>query len=361
MKNSSRVALCLLLLVLAAGAASAQEQKFADLGDFKLESGEVIRGCRVGYRTFGTLNPEKSNAILVPTWASGTTEQLASNFGTGRLVDTSKFYVVAVDALGNGVSSSPSNSATQPRMKFPRFNVRDMVGTQHQLLTKVLGINHLRAVMGVSMGGMQTFQWIVSYPDFMDMAIPIVGSPRLAPYDLLLWQAQIDAIMNDPGWRGGEYTENPARSAEYEFGALLLTTPDEFNRRMTREKLFAELERAKTVKGFNANDKIRQDQAMMTHDVSAPFDGSMERAAASVKARVLVVVAARDHVVTPGPATEFARLLKAQLLTLEGDCGHLAPGCESQKVNPAVATFLESEGSEPPAVAGDAVRHGATD
>lgn len=342
MKRPARATLPLLLLLLAAGAAPAQEQKFASLGDFKLESGEVIRDCRIGYRTFGALNGDRSNAVLFPTWASGTTEQLASNFGPGRLVDTSKYYVVAVDALGNGVSSSPSNSAAQPRMKFPRFTIRDMVGTQHALLTKVLGINHLRAVSGISMGGMQTFQWVVSYPEFMDRAVAIVGSPRLAPYDLLLWQAQIDAIMNDPGWRGGEYTENPARSAEYEFGALLLTTPEEFNRRMTREKLSEELARAKTVRGFDANDKIRQDQAMMAHDVSAPFGGSLARAAAAVRARVLVVVATRDHVVTPGPAAEFARLLKARLLTLEGDCGHLAPGCESQKVNPAVAEFLQA-------------------
>jgi homoserine O-acetyltransferase/O-succinyltransferase len=342
MKNPLRAPLSLLLLLFAAAVASAQEQKFAELGDFRLESGEVIKGCRLGYRTFGTPDPGRSNVILFPTWASGTTEQLASNFGPGRLVDTSKFHVVAVDALGNGVSSSPSNSTSQPRMKFPRFSVRDMVNTQHRLLTKVLGINRVRAVMGISMGGMQTFQWLVSYPEFMDRAVSIVGSPRLAPYDLLLWQAQIDAIMNDPGWRGGEYAANPARSAEYQFGALLLTTPDEFNRRMTREKLFAELEGAKTVKGFDANDKIRQDQAMMAHDVSASFGGSLERAAAAVRARVLVVVATHDHVVTPGPATEFARLLKAQLLTLEGDCGHLAPGCESQKVNPAVAEFLQA-------------------
>ena len=340
MKRLSLVALLLSLFTSAANTASAQEQKFADLGDFKLGSGEVIRGCRVGYRTFGALNADRSNAVLFPTWASGTTGQLASNIGPGRLVDASKFYVVAVDALGNGVSSSPSNSTAQPRMKFPRFTLRDMVETQHALLTKVLGLRHVRAVVGISMGGMQTFQWVVAYPDFMDRAIPVVGSPRLAPYDLLLWQAQIDAIMNDPGWRGGEYTAEPARAAEYEFGALLLTTPDEFNRRMTREKLFEELEGAKAVRGFDANDKIRQDQAMMAHDVTAPFGGSLERAAAAVKARVLVVVSRQDHVVTPGPAAEFARLLKAPLLTLEGDCGHLAPGCESQKLNPAVADFL---------------------
>src|ERR1044072_7958771 len=145
MKNPSRVALSLLLLLLAAVAASAQEQKIADLRGFKLQSGELLRGCRIGYPTDATLNREKSPAILFPTWASGTTEQLASNFGPGRLVDTGKVYVVAVDALGNGVSSSPSNSTAQPRMKFPRFTVRDMVETQHALLTKVLGLNRLRA------------------------------------------------------------------------------------------------------------------------------------------------------------------------------------------------------------------------
>lgn len=341
MKNCVRLSLCFsFLLISFIGTAVAQDLRSAQLGDFGVESGEVIRDCRVGYRTFGKLNDAKSNAILFTTWASGTTEQLQSNVGSGKLVDDSKYFVIAIDALSNGISSSPSNSKLQPRMSFPKLTIRDMVNTQHEVLTKVLYLNHLQAVIGISMGGMQTFQWMVSYPDFMDKAIPIVGSPQLAPYDLILWQAQVDTIMNDRGWNNGNYSQNPARAAEAEFGALVLTTPENYNKHMTRRQVFEELEKQKKQTGFDANDKIRQAQAMIALDVTGPFAGSMARAAAAVKARVFVIVARLDHVVTPGPAIAFAGLIRSQLLVLESDCGHMAPGCESQKVNQAVADFL---------------------
>jgi homoserine O-acetyltransferase len=329
-------------VLLAALTVSAQEQKLAEVGDFKLTSGEVIQDCRIGYRLFGKLNSEKSNAIVFPTWAGGTTDQLKSNIGPGRLVDSDKYFVIAVDALGNGVSSSPSNSKRQPRMSFPKFTLQDTVNSQYLLVTKILNLNHVRAIIGISMGGMQTFQWLFSYPDFMDQAVPIVGSPRLAAYDLLHWQSQIDAIMNHRDWKNGDYTVNPAREAEFEFGEILLTTPDHYNAKTSRQKILEELKKAREAKGggFDANDKIRQVQAMMSLDVSEPFGGSMEKAVAKVKARVFVVVAKFDHVVTPGPAMEFAQLLKAKLMVLEGDCGHLANSCESQKVNAAVNGFL---------------------
>jgi homoserine O-acetyltransferase len=318
----------------------AQELQFASLGDFKLESGEVIRDCRIGYRTFGKLNADKSNAVLFPTWASGTSELLKSNIGPSALVDANKYYVIGVDALGNGVSSSPSNSKLQPRMHFPKFTLADTVRTQHEVVTKILRLSHLHAVMGVSMGGMQTFQWAVAYPDFMDLVIPIVGSPQLAPYDLLIWQAQLDAIMNDRGWNNGDYTENPARAAEAEFASLLLTTPQNYNKKANRSQFFAELEKAKKDSHFDANDKVRQVQAMMSLDVTRNLGGSLERAAAAVKARAFIIVAQFDHVVTPGPAMQFARLKGAKLLVLDSDCGHLAPSCESKQVNQAVSDFL---------------------
>ncbi|HEU5133243.1 MAG TPA: alpha/beta fold hydrolase, partial [Pyrinomonadaceae bacterium] len=226
-------------------------------------------------------------------------------------------------------------------MHFPQFTLRDTVESQHKLLTKVLKIDRVKAIVGISMGGMQVFQWLVSYPDFMDKAIPIVGSPRLAPYDLLIWQAQIEALMRDRDWKGGNYSVNPARALDFAFGELLLTTPPDYNKRKTREQVLADLEKARRdVKSFDANDKIRQTQAMMQLDVTREFRGSLERTAKSVKAKVFVVVSRFDHVVTPGPAIEFASLLDANVLNLDSECGHLATVCESARLNAAVADFL---------------------
>lgn len=318
----------------------AQEQQFANLGDFKLESGEVLRDCRIGYRTAGQMNADKSNIIVIPTWAGGKTEQWVPNVGPGKLADTSKYYVILIDALSNGVSSSPSNSTAQPRMKFPKITMRDMVDTEHELLSKVLHISHVKAFMGISMGGEQTFQWMVEYPDFMDKAIPIVGTPRPAPYDLVHHQAQLDAIENNKDWNGGDYTKNPARDAEYEFGAILLKTPQEFNKTHTREQVLKELARAKTsTEGSDANDKIRQVEAIMSLNVAALYGDSLEKAAAAVKAKVLVIVDKDDHTVTPGPAIEFAHLLHADLKVIDDGCGHQY--CDNASVGKAVAEFLE--------------------
>ena len=342
MKNI-RCGLVVLVVVLCLAASSyAQEQKFADLGDFKLVSGEVLQNCRIGYRTFGKMNADRSNVVVFPTWAGGTTEQLKDNVGAGKLISDADYFVILIDALANGVSSSPSNSTAQPHMKFPKIAVRDMVNTEHELLTKTLGIQHVKAVMGISMGGMQTFQWMVSYPDFTDKAIPIVGSPHVAPYDVVFWRLNIDSIEDSAGWNHGDYAENPAKVVHFEIGELILQTPAEYNRTHTREQALAALKKAETDKAEDANDTIRQSEAMIGLDVSDLFGGAMDKAAAAVKAKVFVVVAKQDHTVTPQPARNFAQLLHAPVLELESDCGHLATGCELPKLAAAVSDFLRN-------------------
>lgn len=341
MKTKIRWFYFCLLIICSVSTASAQEQKFANLGDFKLVSGEVIRDCKIGYRTFGKMNADKSNVVVFPTWAGGTTEELTADVGPKGMINDADYFVVLLDAFSNGVSSSPSNSAAQAHMKFPKIAIRDMVNSQHEVLTKVLGIQHVKAVMGISMGGMQTFEWMVSYPDFMDKAIPIVGSPHVAPYDVVLWRINIDAIETNPAWNHGDYTENPSKLVESEIGELMLNTPTQYNRTHTREQTLEALAKLDAAPGKDANNKIRQSEAMMGLNIAEEFGGSIEKAAAAVKAKVFVIVARHDHVVTPQPAIDFAGLLHAPVLELESDCGHLAPSCEQPKVAAAVADFLK--------------------
>lgn len=337
-----RSVLWIALSLLAAG--QAQELQFGELGDFRLENGQTIRNCRIGYRTFGKLAADKSNAILFPTWFTGTTKQLAGLMGPGNVVDTSRYFVIAVDAIGDGYSTSPSNSKEQPRMQFPKFSIRDMVESQHRLVTGTLHLDHLYAVMGVSMGGMQTFQWAVSYPAFFDKGIPIVGSPKLTSYDLLLWEGELHAIEADAEWMGGDYRSQPALKALFDMHALALTTP-EYRVAETPPGKFAGYLKGVEMNGpdrFDANNWHRQLEAMIAHDVSAPFGGSMEDAAARVKAKLLVIVSAQDHMVNPTPARKFADLTHSRVVELGGPCGHLASGCEKDKVVQAVAEFLSA-------------------
>jgi homoserine O-acetyltransferase/O-succinyltransferase len=314
--------------------------QYADLGTCKLAGGGQIEHCRLGYRTWGTLNPNKSNAILWPTWFSGSSADIAGNVGPGKMIDASRWFLIAVDALGDGVSSSPSNYATQHGPAFPSFSTRDMVNAEYRLVTETLGLQHLHAVMGVSMGGMQTFEWIVNYPGMMDIAIPIVGSTRLTGYDLLLWTTEENVLKADPAWRGGRYTQKPAMGQVQAIHAMNLTTPAHYARATTPDK-FQVVESDYVSKGilpFDANDWLAQLEAMIHHDVA--HRGSLQDAAKKVKAKVLVIAAAQDHMVNPKPALDFAALIGAKTLVLESDCGHLAPGCEADKVNPAVRDFL---------------------
>lgn len=330
-----------LLVTLAPGLGAQSELQFADLGTCELESGEAIENCRLGYRTAGRLNADRSNAILFTTWWTGTSESLLDYVGPNRLIDSSKWFVIAVDAFGNGVSSSPSNSPTQPGDLFPRYTLRDVVSAQRRLLREALGLDHIYAVSGVSLGGMLTFEWVVAYPTFMDKAVPIVGSPQLTSFDLLLWEA-VARIIEQCERASCENTGGLV----YQLLNVATYTPQERVRRTSRERVAALLEaqEEQARANFHSENVLGQTRAMIVHDVSRHFGDSLERAAAAVRADVLVVIATQDHSVRPEPARAFAALIGAEVFESESDCGHSVFGCETAAVGRAISAFLDRPG-----------------
>lgn len=185
--------------------------------NFTFTSGESMPELRMHYRTLGT--PRKNargivtNAVLVMHGTGGTGAQFVGRtfagelFLPGQLLDITKYFIVLPDDIGHGKSSKPSDGL---RAKFPRYGYLDMIRAEHTLLTDGLGVNHLRLVMGTSMGGMHTWLWGEKYPDFMDALMPLASLPTQISGRNRVWRRVIiDAIRNDPEWEGGNYTKQP--------------------------------------------------------------------------------------------------------------------------------------------------------
>lgn len=334
--------MAVMVLTAARARAAEGEKQFADLGRCMLRSGQAIENCRIGYRTFGRLNAAKDNAVLMPTWLYGRSDELIQYFGNGsspqHLIDTGTFFGIAIDALGDGVSTSPSNSVTQHGTAFPAFTLWDAVEAEYRVVTEVLGLKHLHAVVGLSMGGEQTFVWAMMYPEVVDLAIPILGTPRLTAYDLQVKRIMVETILDDPGYKNGAYTEEPQLALANLFGNLVVTTPAYRNAATTREKLDEFYAQAEARQAIDANDRLWQLRAIMTQDVIG--DKTLSEAARAAKARFLVIVAAEDHLVNPQPALEWAKAIGAPIYISRGSCAHLIMSCDAEAVSSRVRAFL---------------------
>ncbi len=181
--------------------------KLFDLGKLILESGETLRGVKLAYRTFGTLNAAKSNAVLVTTWFSGTGKVMQDVYvGSGHALDPDRYFIVIVDQLGSGVSTSPHNTpAPQSMAKFPILSIGDDVRAQRRLLTDVFGIERLALVVGGSMGGQQVYEWAVAHPEAVERAAVLAATARISLHQRVFVATLIEAITSDPAWAGGWY------------------------------------------------------------------------------------------------------------------------------------------------------------
>jgi homoserine O-acetyltransferase/O-succinyltransferase len=342
--------LLLLGTVLAASAAAAQAPlpppQVAALGECPLEGGAVIRDCQVRYRVLGRLDAGRRNAVLVTTWFGGDSDLWLTWMRLPEFVDTTRHFVVVVDAFGSGRSSSPSTSRAQPGAEFPRFTVRDMVAAQRRLLWETLGVRGLHAVMGYSMGGMQALQWGAAYPADVERLVAMAPSPRLTAYDRVLWEALVRAVEL------GRRHAVPDDSVAALVGALVAltaTTPARVNERPAHQApaVVSETVRLLTA-GRSLDDLASQARAMLAHDVAAGTSGAgggageLARAARATRARTLVVYSPDDHLVTPQAAAEYARLLGAEVVAVPSRCGHffMTSACERPQVAAAVRRFL---------------------
>lgn len=192
------------------------EQDFV-IPEYTFRNGQKMSNLKMHYTTLGKpqTNAEGviTNAVLMLHWTGGSgadllTEQFINAlYAPGKPLDANRYYLIFPDSIGHGLSSKPSDGL---RAQFPNYGYHDMVNLQHLLVTKKLKINHLKMILGTSMGGMHTWLWTVNFPDFMDGAMPIVSLPKHVEGRNLIWrQAIVQAIKNDPEWKKGQYEQQP--------------------------------------------------------------------------------------------------------------------------------------------------------
>jgi homoserine O-acetyltransferase/O-succinyltransferase len=273
-----------LLLAVAAHAASYPTPTDGDwtVKNFKFATGEMLPELKLHYTTIG--KPERDaggkvvNAVLILHGTGGTgqgflTDAFAGRlFDAGQLLDGATHYIILPDGIGHGKSTKPSDGM---RMKFPKYTYEDMVRAQYLLLTEGLGVNHLRLVLGTSMGAMHTWLWGETYPDFVDALMPLASAPvAIAGRNWMQRQMRIDCIKSDPAWNGGNYSEQPALGLKCVGFIRILMTSGALrlqHQYPTRESVIDMLEKDGPVQA-DANDVIYEMEASRSYNPAPKLD-----------------------------------------------------------------------------------------
>ena len=307
--------------------------QLAELGDLTLESGEVIKSFRMSYVTHGRLNAAKDNAILFHHGLGANHHQFDHMIGPGRPLDTDKYFIICPDTLGatqSGYEHTTSATNSGLKMAFPFFNQRDIVKASYRLVTDALGIPHLLAVTGISSGGSDSLQFAVSYPQFMDGILPIVGS-ALATTDFRFRQLLGVSILEScQGWEAGNYDVNPlpcATNALSQFVHYFYTqdwwdtyvdTPEAYTRwRNTIGQDYLDVQ--------DARDLYYRLMALArggTGDTPG-FGGDLGEALRSIKAKTLFIYNPQDRFFRPKDVeAQVTMIPNARAVAIDSNGGH---------------------------------------
>ncbi len=359
------LALSAAIVLGATPAAAAQEEHTFVIDSFHTESGVVLPHAVVTYGTYGHLNAAHDNAILLPSHYMANSHGYEWLIGPGRALDTAKVFLVTSELFGNGHSSSPSNTPEPfhgPR--FPVTTIRDNVNAVHELLVRGLGITHLRAVIGFSMGTQQAFQWAVSYPSFADRIVGTSGTAKTWPHGVVRLEGEIFALETDSAFHGGDYSAEPVRGIQ---AFALMWTGWLFSQEWWRRELWKEISppgttlqqfvdglRTNFIPGADANDLILQMRTWEQHDVGTTpgFGGDVAKALGSIRVPVLYMPSATDMYFPLEDAKYEAQFIpRVQLVPIPSLWGHPAGAgidkADLDFVNAHIAEFL-APGAAPP-------------
>jgi homoserine O-acetyltransferase/O-succinyltransferase len=331
------------------------------LRNFHTESGVTLPEAKIVYGTYGHLNADGSNAVLLPSHYMANMHGYTWLIGPGKALDPTRQFLIATELFGNGRSSSPSNTPEPfhgPR--FPVTTIRDNVEAVHQLLAHELGVRHLEAVIGFSMGAQQAFQWAVSYPDYMDRVVATSGTAKTYGHGIVRLESQIAALTTDEAFKGGNYTAEPEKGIQ---AFSLVWTAWLFSQEWWRQELWRTEEPAGTtfaqvvehyrtnfIPGADANNLILQMRAWEQNDVgSTPgVGGDEQKALRSIKAQVLYMPSATDLYFPVTDARYEAQFIPhCTLLPIPSLWGHPAGAgaspADEKFLNEHIAAFLKGE------------------
>ena len=306
-----------------------------DLGEVTLQSGARLPNAQLAYRTWGSLNADGGNAILMPTFYTGTHKRNEAYIRRVPSLDPACHFIVSIDMFGNGLSSSPSN--TPPPFDGPRFpavTLYDNVRCQHRLLTEVLGVRRLALVLGWSMAGCQSYQWGAQFPDMVAAILPFCASARTSQHNKVFLEGVKAALLADSAFAEGDY-RTPPEAGLRAFGRVYAGWA--FSQAFYRERLHRELgfetfeelllDWERDHLAWDANDLLAKLRTWQMGDISANghYRGDFERALRAIRARAILVPCTTDLYFPPEDnAVEVQHMPNAELRPYASDWGHCA-------------------------------------